>query len=260
MGFFKKDRAVVDEGAEGADASDVVSEHANPQQVGIVSGVLSEERNADSETPHSDIVERHFGPDRESATSIDPEAPASAEPGAHDAFPGEAFPNERSPGERRDVLLDVSELDSPDLEVDPVAHIGRSTKIIGDITAEEDLEVKGSVEGSMKVGSHRVTISEEGVVKAHVAAKAVVVMGRVDGDIDASEVVEVRSGGHVCGNVRSPRVILQDGAIVIGGLDMSSALPDRSETSHAGEDPPRPSLKKVGVQERDASTQRDGQA
>jgi hypothetical protein len=58
--------------------------------------------------------------------------------------------------------------------------------------------------------------------------------------VEATEVVEVRSGGTVCGNVKGPRVILHDGAIVVGGLDMSAALsavPKQADPKSAGQAP-----------------------
>lgn len=128
----------------------------------------------------------------------------------------------------------MHEIETPELEIDSMAHIGRSTTINGDIVADEDLEIDGTVEGTVTLTTHRLTIGEEGVVKARVQAASVVVSGRIEGDVSSPGMIEVKSGGFIGGNVKSPRVILHDGAIVIGGLDMSAALPKPNvETSTA---------------------------
>jgi cytoskeletal protein CcmA (bactofilin family) len=237
MGFFKKDVAKTADEAE-----------SKPEKssTGLVSGVLSASSHDDGDSPHGDIVERRFGP-----------GPGREQSEVED--PIEA--DEPSIIDEAAALDEEATLETLELEVDPMAHIGRSTTITGDIVAEEDLEIQGTVEGSVKVGEHRVTVGEEGVVKARIEAKGIVVVGRVDGDVEASESVEVKAGGCVCGNVKAPRVILQDGAIVVGGLDMSAALskaPRGDVPQPADPVPPRPALKRVetdqpGVMLRDHS-------
>jgi cytoskeletal protein CcmA (bactofilin family) len=178
-------------------------------RTGLVSGVLSDPGSEAAETPHSDIVERRFGPGMETAQTVRPD-PAPIEP-------------KESP-----VVLEMQELETPDLEIDSMAHIGRSTTINGDIVAEEDLEIEGTVEGTVTLAENRVTIGAEGIVKARVQAASVVVVGRIEGDVSSPGLIEVKAGGYIGGNVKSPRVILHDGAIVIGGLDMSAALSTES--------------------------------
>lgn len=165
---------------------------------------------------------------------------------------------------------ELYELDSPELEVDPMAHIGSSTTITGDIVAEEDLEILGTVEGTVMLVNHRVSIGTGGVVKGQVHTGSVVVNGRIEGDVEATDVIEVCAGGYVGGNVKGPRVILHDGAIVIGGLDMSAALtkssekpakpqpvdaaseqpiaqPQKAKKTHTSAEPTKPTLKRVEV-------------
>lgn len=117
---------------------------------------------------------------------------------------------------------------APELEVDPMATIGRQTTITGNIVAEEDLEIHGTIEGSVRLSNHQVTVGPEGQVKASVDAECVTVYGRITGDVVSNDVVEVHKGGIVGGDIRAPRIIMHDGAIVVGGLDMSAALPNAS--------------------------------
>ena len=105
-----------------------------------------------------------------------------------------------------------------------MARIGRETTIQGRIVAAEDLEILGAVEGHVRGAEHRVTIGPEARVKADVEADVVVVLGRVMGSVVARDLVEVVAGGVIGGDVRAPRVVLHDGAVVVGALDMSIAL------------------------------------
>jgi cytoskeletal protein CcmA (bactofilin family) len=195
---------------------------------GVVSSVLSDPTDASGDSPHRNIVERRFGP---SGTSrpLPPPADRDRPPQSPQ---GSATAASASGGDAASAL-DLRELETADLEIDSMGHIGRSTTINGDIVAEEDLEIEGTVEGTVTLTEHRLTVGAEGIVKARVKAAGVVVVGRIEGDVTSPGLVEVRAGGYIGGNVQSPRVILQDGAIVIGGLDMSAALPKAAEAKRS---------------------------
>ena len=129
-----------------------------------------------------------------------------------------------------------------------MAHIGRATTITGNIVAEEDLEIQGTIEGGVRLVDHQLTVGNDGDVKANVEANVVMVYGRITGNVVATEVVEVEKGGIVGGDIKAPRIIMHDGAIVVGGLDMSAALPKGSASLEAiGNDPleEAPQLKSV---------------
>ena len=66
------------------------------------------------------------------------------------------------------------------------------------------------------------TVGPTGKVTAQVFAKAVIVLGKIDGNITASEKVEIREGGSVHGDVMSPRVTIADGADFCGSVDMQT--------------------------------------
>ena len=114
--------------------------------------------------------------------------------------------------------------------------VGSATTFTGKIVADEDLEVLGTVEGTIHLDQHHLTIGVGGVVQADVEANSVLVIGRVTGNVCATDVIEVRSGGYVGGDVAAPRIIMADGAIVIGSLDMKAALPKDLEDH----EPPQP--------------------
>ena len=137
-----------------------------------------------------------------------------------------------------------------------MAHIGRATTITGNIVADEDLEIQGTVEGSVRLANHQVTIGAEGHVKASVDAEIVMVYGRITGDVVSSDLVEIQKGGIVGGDIRAPRIVMHDGAIVVGALDMSAALPNGGANFEAPEEPEptRPHLAPVSTDEEEEAS------
>jgi cytoskeletal protein CcmA (bactofilin family) len=76
--------------------------------------------------------------------------------------------------------------------VAPVAHIGQSVVIKGEMSGREDLTVEGSIEGTMDLREHVLTIGPHGHIKAEIFVKVAIVEGAVTGTITASEKVELR--------------------------------------------------------------------
>ncbi len=103
--------------------------------------------------------------------------------------------------------------------------IGRNIAVRGTLSGEEDLVVEGRVEGIVSLEGH-LTVAPEGVLQADVQVDSVEVLGEVVGDITASRSVTIERGARVTGNVRAPRVIIQDGAHFEGAVEMQVALPD----------------------------------
>ena len=104
--------------------------------------------------------------------------------------------------------------------------IGTTIKIKGEVTGDEDLLIEGSVEGSINLSEFDLTIGQSGNLTAEVRAKTVKVGGHVTGDIHASQNVIVTKSARMVGNIKAPRVSLEDGADFKGSIDM-----------HAGEKP-----------------------
>lgn len=102
----------------------------------------------------------------------------------------------------------------------PTAVIGPKIKFKGELTGEEDLLILGTVEGSIDLKGNHLTIGSEGVIKANVAARAITVEGRVEGDIVATERIAIKSSSQVKGNLKAERVTLEDGAKFRGSIDM----------------------------------------
>lgn len=117
---------------------------------------------------------------------------------------------------------------------DTVANIGKSISIKGDLSGNEDLQIDGNVEGRIDLPSNQLTIGEDGKVKADIHAKAVIVVGHVHGNVSATERIEVQASGVVDGDVRAPRLVVQEGAVLNGAVEMGDAAkPAASASSHS---------------------------
>ena len=101
-----------------------------------------------------------------------------------------------------------------------LVNIGKSVVIKGELSGSEDLTIEGHVEGKIELKDHLLTIGPNGRIKAQVFAKTVIVLGEVNGNVSASEKVEIRDGGSVDGDIISPRVAIAEGAHFRGSVDM----------------------------------------
>jgi cytoskeletal protein CcmA (bactofilin family) len=104
--------------------------------------------------------------------------------------------------------------------------VGQSILISGKLTGDEDLTVRGRVEGELTL-SKTLIVETTGVVKANVAVKNAIVSGVVVGNINATESVELTREGRMVGDIHAPRVIIVDGASFRGRVDMGEVEPGR---------------------------------
>ncbi len=102
------------------------------------------------------------------------------------------------------------------------ATIGRTLVIKGEISGSEALYIDGRVEGKITMPESRVTIGRNGKVDASIAAREVVVMGKVNGNIDCSDRVDIRAEGAVNGDISTTRISVEDGASLKGGIQVRS--------------------------------------
>jgi len=113
----------------------------------------------------------------------------------------------------------VPQPESRRIERDMV-NIGKSVIIKGELAGSEDLTIEGHVEGKIELKDHVLTIGPNGKIKAQVFAKSVIVLGEVNGNVSATEKVDIRDGGSVDGDIISPRVAIAEGAHFRGSVDM----------------------------------------
>jgi cytoskeletal protein CcmA (bactofilin family) len=111
-----------------------------------------------------------------------------------------------------------------------MANIGKSITIKGDLSGNEDLQIDGTVEGRIDLPNNQLTIGAEGRVKAEVHAKAVVVVGHVTGNLSAADRIQVEQTGIVDGDVKAPRLVIQEGAMLNGSVEMTSGSASKSSS------------------------------
>ena len=100
------------------------------------------------------------------------------------------------------------------------ATIGKSLVIKGEVTGSESLYIDGRVEGSINLAGNRVTVGRNGIVAANINAREIVVLGKVRGNLTASDRVDIRSDGSLTGDVIAARISIEDGAFFKGGIDI----------------------------------------
>src|SRR5580765_1117327 len=101
-----------------------------------------------------------------------------------------------------------------------IVNIGKSVVIKGELNGSEALTIEGHVEGTIQLRDHVLTIGPNGRIKAQVFAKSVIVLGEVNGNITASDKVDIRDNGSVEGDLISPRIAIAEGAHFKGSIDM----------------------------------------
>ncbi|MGH9237535.1 MAG: bactofilin family protein [Vicinamibacterales bacterium] len=111
-----------------------------------------------------------------------------------------------------------------------VVNIGKSVVIKGELNGSEDLTIEGHVEGKIELKDHVLTIGPNGKIKAQVHAKSVIVLGEVNGNVTATEKVDIRDGGSVDGDIVSPRVAIAEGAHFRGTVDMQRKAASGQQT------------------------------
>jgi len=100
------------------------------------------------------------------------------------------------------------------------ANIGRSLVIKGEVSGAESLFIDGRIEGTISFPENRVTIGRNGVVAANITAKEVVVMGKVQGNVDCADRLDIRSEGVLTGDVITHRFSVEEGAVLKGGVEV----------------------------------------
>ena len=100
------------------------------------------------------------------------------------------------------------------------ATIGKGLFIKGEISGTESLFIDGKVEGSVNLPGNRVTVGRNGQVSATITAREIVVLGKIRGNISATDRVDIRAEGSLTGDVSAARISIEDGAYFKGGIDI----------------------------------------
>ena len=115
----------------------------------------------------------------------------------------------------------------PDTGRTEMTLIGKSVVIKGELSCGEDLYIDGQVEGTIDPKGNRLTIGPHGCVKANVNACAVVVQGKLEGSIQASDRVDLKQSAVVTGDIATRRISIDEGAYFKGGVNIQREMPKK---------------------------------
>ena len=102
-----------------------------------------------------------------------------------------------------------------------LAYLGKSLVIKGELTGSEDVLIDGELDGNVELRGHQLTIGPNARVRASIHASIVVVQGKLDGKVNASERVELRKTAVLVGDIFTQRIAIEDGAYFKGGVDIT---------------------------------------
>src|SRR2546430_17107871 len=93
--------------------------------------------------------------------------------------------------------------DPYDSATERTSVLGPTLRFKGELHAEEELMIRGHIEGSI-THSQRITVCSEGIVKANIRAQTIVVEGTVEGDLQADKTVKIKDTARLNGKVLAP--------------------------------------------------------
>jgi cytoskeletal protein CcmA (bactofilin family) len=130
------------------------------------------------------------------------------------------------------------------------ATIGKAVRVVGQIDSKEDLFVDGDLEGTVQALEHKLTIGPNGTVHASatgatsastcVRAREVVVLGTIQGNVEATDKIEIRKDAKLVGDIKTARIIIEDGAYFKGSIDI--VKPEPARPAPRPQQPPPPPL------------------
>jgi cytoskeletal protein CcmA (bactofilin family) len=101
--------------------------------------------------------------------------------------------------------------------------IGPSLVITGELTSQEDMTVHGQVKGQIRMQNGTLMVAPKGTVEANVQGSNVTIHGKVAGDVAAADRIELTPTANVTGTLTTSCIVLQDGAVFNGVIDMDKA-------------------------------------
>lgn len=141
------------------------------------------------------------------------------------------------------------------------AQVGKSLQLKGEITGSEDLFIDGEVEGTVELKDNNLTIGPNGNVHADVQARSITILGRLRGNVRAGEKVEIRKTGSLEGDLATARIIIEDGAVFRGSIDIlqpGRSEPDRKAAAQAAGQTAKESTSSAAAASQTASTTAPG--
>jgi cytoskeletal protein CcmA (bactofilin family) len=129
---------------------------------------------------------------------------------------------------------------APEPDTRGSASIGKAVKINGQIFSKEDLYVDGDVEGTIELAENKLTIGPSGRVQAGIKAREVVVLGAIQGNVEAMDRLDIRKDAKLVGDIKTARIIIEDGAYFKGSIDIVKQDAKKSAPPAAASAPATP--------------------
>ncbi|HEX5430727.1 MAG TPA: polymer-forming cytoskeletal protein [Bryobacteraceae bacterium] len=136
-----------------------------------------------------------------------PEKPAPSN------FPKEDIPMSTLPSRTNEPYSDPTR----------TAVIGKSVVIKGQIFSREDLTIDGEIEGAVELQEHRLTIGASGKVQASIKARELIVLGSLQGNVEITDKIDIRKDARMVGDIKTARIVIEDGAYFKGNIDIVRA-------------------------------------
>ncbi len=111
------------------------------------------------------------------------------------------------------------------------AALGKNVTVKGQIFAREDLTIDGEVEGTVECQEHRLTIGPNARVQAGLKAREIVIHGSIQGNVDATDKIDIKKEAKLVGDIKTSRIVIEDGAYFKGSIDISKAAAPKSAQS-----------------------------
>lgn len=106
-----------------------------------------------------------------------------------------------------------------------MATLGKSVMVKGQIFSREDLTIDGEVEGTVELHDNRLTIGPNGKVNASIKAREIIVLGAINGNVEAAEKIDIRKEARLVGDIKTARIVVEDGAYFKGSIDIIREAP-----------------------------------
>lgn len=111
------------------------------------------------------------------------------------------------------------------------AQIGKSLRVKGIVSGSEDLYIDGIVEGTIKLENNNLTIGPNGKVQADVEARSIILLGTLQGNVRVGERIEIRKTGSLEGDLITSRIVIEDGAVFRGSIDIEKPTQARASAT-----------------------------
>ena len=169
-----------------------------------------------------------------------PETPLASTPGTPSDLPTEAVPSQPAA-----TSSGVSSAAGGPGGGQSLAQIGKSLKLKGEITGSEDLYIDGEVEGTVELKGNSLTVGPNGNVHADVSARSITILGRLQGNVKVGERTEIRKTGSFGGELLTAQIVIEDGAVFRGSIDIVKPGQNAANTP-AADGPARTARKQKG--------------